>query len=144
VAFSEMMNNMKQVLMRLLEFVLFAILAQGLCYISHIDILNDLTIFNHFPLVIFLLAAAGLSLVLDIVQIFIHVSVYKYIPDITVLVILFGAALLYPRRSNGDGIAVGIISFLIGYWVVLIGLFRLGTGMINRRTKKGVEPSNSG
>ena len=106
-------------------FVVFALILQALWMLLRVDVLEDLNLFagaRYWPwfagavLLHALLAAVGARIRRPAAG---HGVVFG------LLAILLVIGLLAPPLTGGDGIAVGMLQFLNGYWILSVWVFCL-------------------
>ena len=117
-------------------FLALALLAQWICFIVNLDVLEDINIFRLPRITIFLATASFIWLGLDMLK-----SKYSrrpqricafWIPE----AILLAAAILFPYKwISADGLAIGILQFLFTYWVANIGVYWFVIELVSRFMK---------
>jgi hypothetical protein len=110
-------------LIRAIGFLIFALTSQFVAWLSRIDVLDDLNIFALPKTALFLAIAIVVWIVIDGIAGLMRSGAKRQLM-FWMLCVFFGvAAVVVPPFMSGDGLAIGLLRFFFGMWVVTIATY---------------------
>ena len=109
----------------LFGFTIFALVVQFLSFISRIDIIEDFTVFSNYRLILFFLGACLILVLIDLLQSRIKRVISRHTAIFGIPIFLLLLVFSSPLWIEADGMALGIMTYICSYWIILILLYQL-------------------
>ncbi len=126
-------------LIRAIGFVIFALATQFFAWVSGIDVLEDFNIFALPRTMLFLAIATVVWIVIDGIAGSMRSRVKRQFVFWALCAACGIAAAVVPPFMSGDGLAIGLMRFFLGMWVITISAFGLitwvGETVLRKRRK---------
>jgi len=110
-------------IIRAIGFVTFALATQFIAWASGIDLLEDFNIFALPRTILFLAIATVVWIVFDGIAGLTRSEAKRQFLFWTLCVVCGIAAVVVPPFMSGDGLAIGIMRFFLGMWVITIATY---------------------
>lgn len=128
-----------RILIRAIGFVVFALATQFFAWVSGIDVLEDFNIFALPRTMVFLAIATVVWIVIDGIAGSMRSEAKRPLLFCTLCAACGIAAAVVPPFMSGDGLAIGLMRFFLGMWVITIAAFGLITwigGAVLRKRRR--------
>jgi len=127
-----------KVLRQTAAFVLFAVALEGIWMLLRVDVLEDLNLFGEVTCWPWFVGAVALVAILSAATAWIRRPPVRNGLIFGILAVMLGFGVFVPRLIGGDGLAVGMLQFLNGYWLLVVAVYHgfLSIRPVNRRSGK--------
>jgi len=112
-------------IIKAIGFAIFAVVTQYLSWISHIDVLEDLTIFTIPGLKVMLPIGIAAWCLLDGISLLARSKRRRRIIFWSMWLVLAVATVVAPPLMSKDGLAIGLMWVLFGSWISTVALYAL-------------------
>ena len=115
--------NRMRIVIRTCGFVIFALATQFIAWVSGVDLLDDFNVFA-LPGTMLVLAIATVAwIAIDVVAGSTRSETKRQFLFWTLCAVCGIAAVVVPPFMSGDGLAIGIMRFVLGMWVITIATY---------------------
>lgn len=112
-----------RIFIRAIGFVIFALATQFIAWVSGIDLLEDFNIFALPHTMLFLAIATVVWIVIDGIAGSTSSEIKRQFLFWILCAVCGIAAAVTPPFMSGDGLAIGIMRFFLGMWVITIATY---------------------